>query len=252
MLFSNLQIVVHKDNNNIIITAGKTASQVFSAWDLEPVKLFASKELTQDQVVDKLRQGCNIDFIIRHPAERYISGFKEIVLNYSLVDMEKLLGRGPKTNINDVVPFDVILSYWHTRRSWEYAIEQVFNFWQPGSSGVKDFSFQNDYHVGNWLCIIQEFIDIANHNNLNNLRIVEVNDIGYYGSKEFDTVFPSHHKSPLSPHVDDIIAKLLSGIPGFCTYIQSEQDIYNYLLNSKYFYRIENNHPRNDYFRHEF
>lgn len=252
LLFTTLQKVVHKDNNHIIITAGKTASQVFSAWDLEPVKLFADTEFTQDQVEDKFKQGCNIDFIIRHPAERYISGIKEIVLNHSLIDIEKLLRRESKTNINDVVPFDTMLSYWHTSQAWEYALTEVFEFWQSTPYGITDFSFKDDYHVGNWLGLIQDFIDIADSNNLNNLRIVEVNDIGFYGSKEFDTVFPSHHVSPISPHVNDIIANLLYNFHGFQDFIQPEQELYHKFLNSKYFYRIENNHPRNEYYHYEF
>lgn len=252
LLFSTLQKVVHKDNNHIIITAGKTASQVFKAWELEPVKLFKDTEFTQAEIENKFQQGCNIDFIIRHPAERYISGIKELVLNHSLIDLGNLLRRETHTNIADVIELDTMLAYWHTAEAWEYALKQVFEFWQISPYGKKDFSFNDDYHVGNWLGIIESFIEIAERQNLTNLRIVEVNDIGYYGAKEFDVVFPAHHVSPISAHVNQMITNVLSGIEGFEGFIIPEQEKYFKLLNSKYFYNIKNNHPRNTYYENKF
>lgn len=252
LIFTTLQKVIHKDNNNIIITAGKTASQVFKAWELEPVKLFKEIEPTQTEIENKFKDGVNIDFIIRHPAERYISGIKELVLNHSLIDLGNLLRRAPQTNIAEVIDTDIMLAYWHTAEAWQFALKQVFEFWQASPYGKTDFSFHDDYHVGHWFGIIEQFMDIAEKQNLKNLRIVEVNDIGYYGAKEFNTVFPSHHVSSISKLINDRVFDCLSCIEGFVDFIVPEQEKYHRLLSSKYFYNIENNHPRNKYFENEF
>lgn len=251
--FNILQKVIHKDNNHILITAGKTASQVFKSWDLETDKLFTNvTDMPKQEIVDRFKQGCNIDFIIRHPAERYISGIKEIILEHSLIDTLKVLNRNAKTSINEVVPFDMMLSYWHTSASWDYALNQVFEFWKMNIGGEIDFSINQDYHICNWLENIEHFINIAETEGLDNLRIIEVNDISYYGPKEFNVIFPTHHKSPISFHVTEFIRPLLPQFQGFISYIEPEQKLYHEFLDSKYFYKVENNHPRNQYYNEEY
>ena len=251
--FDTLQKVVYKDNNHILITAGKTASQVFKAWDLQTDRLFTNiTAISRQEIVNRFKQGCNIDFIIRHPAERYISGIKEIILEHSLIETQQLLKRSPKTNINDTVKFDTMLAYWHTTSAWHYALNEVFGFWSKNSKDEIDFSFRNDYHVCNWLENIEYFINIAEDKGLNNLRIIEVNDISYYGPKEFDVVFPVHHKSPISYHVTEFIRSLLPQFNGFIPFILPEQQLYHKLIDSKYFYKVENNHPRNQYYNEEY
>jgi len=253
--FSTLLKVINEKQDNVLITAGKTASQVLKGWELENTKFFKEIEPTRVDIETKFQQGLTLNFIIRHPAHRYISGIKEIVLNHSLIDLGNLLRRQSKTNISEVIELDTMLAYWHTAEAWEYALHEVFDFWQSGyKNGVTniDYSFNEDYHVGNWLGIIDEFMQMADTHNLDNLRIVELNDLSYFGAKEFNVLFPIHHVSPLSSHVDDIVFNILGGKEDFDVFIEPEQALYKKLCNSRFFYKVDNNHPRNEHSYYEF
>lgn len=251
--FHKLQHFISRDLTHIIVTAGKTATQTLGGWGLELNPPYKDFEPTEAEVLQELSNGKDITFLIRHPADRYISGIKEIVFNHSLVDLDNILGRGAKTNIENDVALDKMLSYWHTKQAWWHALDQVINFWLVNENySIPDFSINRDPHVDNWLAHIDTFINHADSNNLDNLQIVNMIDLSYYGAKEYNIDFPLHHSSKISSHMNTIIQNILVKDDRFKNFICPEQDIYEHLLKSKYYYRVDNPHPRKEYRKYEF